>query len=236
MRVGNNANQFFKTKAVQKDRLWVNLSNADGMINQALIGYTADATAGVDKFDAKYFSDIKIGLSSIVNNNPYTIQGRPSFDVADVVALQFTTDVTGDFSISLANFDGVFAAGQDIYLLDALTGSETNLKNGAYNFNTATTGVDNSRFTIKFQKTLKVDENVLANDVKVYTSNGTLKINSGKIAMKSAKVYDIQGRLIAQKNNIKNSETSFSNLKSKQVLIVKITSENNTEVSKKVLN
>jgi hypothetical protein len=237
MRVSNLDDQFFKTKAVQKDRLWLNLTNIAGVFSQALVGYLADATQGVDNYDAKYINDSPIALTSSINGEEYTIQGRPAFDATDVVALNFKTDLAGDYTIALDHFDGVFAAGQDVYLVDSKTGTETDLKAGSYTFN-ATAGIDNARFSLKYQKTLKVDAPAFnENSVSVYKNNEALYVNSGFVAMSNIKVFDIQGRLIAEQKNLKSTTAVFNNLRAKnQVLIVKITGENNNVVSKKVVN
>jgi hypothetical protein len=250
MRVANNDNQFFKTKQVQKDRVWVNLTrparpatNKDEIdipeaFSQALIGYMDGATLGVDEgIDGKYINDSKVALTSSINNEEYTIQGRPTFDPADVVALNFKTDADGAYTIALDHFDGVFAAGQDVYLVDSKTGTETDLKAGAYTFN-ATKGIDNTRFSLKYQKTLKVDAPAFnENSVSVYKNNGALYVNSGFVAMSNIKIFDIQGRLIAEQKNLKSTTAVFNSLRAKnQVLIVKITGENNNVVSKKIVN
>ncbi len=160
MRLTNNQNQIFKTKAAQKDRVWLNLSRPASKMgtidipeafSQALIGYTSDATIGVDMYDAKYFNDSPVALTSSINEEEFTIQGRPTFDATDVVALNFKNDTAGNYTIALDQFDGVFANGQDIYLLDSKTGTETDWKKGSYNF-TAAAGVDNARFSLKYQK------------------------------------------------------------------------------------
>jgi hypothetical protein len=238
MRVANNQAQFFKTKQVaQRDRVWLNLTNTAGAFSQALIGYVTDASLGVDMYDSKYINDSPVALTSNINNEEYTIQGRPAFDPTDVVALNFKTDAAGDYTIALDHFDGVFATGQDVYLKDNNTGAETDLKAEAYTFTTAA-GVDNTRFSLKYQKTLKVDAPAFnENSVRVYKNNGTLYVNSGKIAINSIQVYDIQGRLIAEQKNVKATTTVINNLKAThQVLIVKITSEDNSLVTKKVVN
>jgi hypothetical protein len=247
MRVANNDNQFFKTKQVQKDRVWVNLTRPatkTGTIDipeafsQALIGYMDGATLGVDEgIDGKYINDSKVALTSSINDEEYTIQGRPAFDPTDVVALNFKTDADSEYTIALDHFDGVFAAGQDVYLVDSKTGTETDLKAGAYTFN-ATSGVDNARFSLKYQKTLKVGTpDFNENSVSVYKNNGALHVNSGFVTMSNIKVFDIQGRLIAEQKNLKSTTAVFNNLRAKnQVLIVKITGENNNVVSKKILN
>jgi hypothetical protein len=237
MRVANNDNQFFRTNQIQKDRIWLNLTNGSGVFSQTLIGYITDATQGVDIYDGKYINDSPVALTSNINNEEYTIQGRPAFDPTDVVALNFKTDAAGDYTIALDHFDGVFATGQDIYLLDNNTGAETDLKAGPYTF-AAAAGVDNTRFSLKYQKTLKVDAPAFnENSVRVYKNNGMLYVNSGIFAISNIKVFNIQGRLIAEQKNVKATTAAISNLKAtRQVLIVKIASEDNKEVIKKVMN
>jgi hypothetical protein len=239
MRVQNGTyGKFFKTKAVStKDRVWLNLTNAVGVFSQTLVGYMDGATLGVDNgIDGKYFNDSPIALTSSINNEEYTIQGRPAFDGTDVVALNFKTDVAGDYIIALGNFDGVFSTGQDVYLVDSKTSIETDLKVGAYNF-TAAAGVDNSRFSLKYQKTLKViDSELNDNSVAVYSNNGSLFVKSNASTINTIKIFDIQGRLIAEQKNVKSNTASFSNLKTKQALIVQVSTEDNKIVNKKVLN
>jgi hypothetical protein len=239
MRITNNVNQFFKTKQVaEKNRVWLNLTNTAGVFSQTLVGYVAGAIQGVDGFDGKYINDSPVALTSTINNEEYTIQGRAlPFDPSDVVALNFKTDVVGDYTIALDHFDGVFTTGQDVYLLDSKTGIETDLKAGAYSF-TAATGTDKARFSLKFQKTLKVDAPEFnENSVTVYKINETLYVNSGVSVINKIKIFDIQGRLIAEQNNVKTSSATIKNLKdTHQVLIVQVTSEYNKVVSKKVVN
>ncbi len=239
MRVINNNNQFFKTEQlVQKDRIWLNLTNTTGVFSQALIGYMNGATLGVDNgIDGKYINDSAIALTSSINNEEYTIQGRPAFNVSDVVGLHFKTDVSGNYSIALEHFDGVFATGQDVYLVDSKTGTETNLKTGSYTFS-ATAGVDASRFSLKYQKTLKIDAPAFnENNITVYKDNGILYVKSKSVALSEIKVYDVQGRLLAEQNNVKDTTAVISNLKdSVQVLIVKIKGEDNSEIIKKIVN
>ena len=176
-------------------------------------------------------------MNSLINNEEYVIQGRPTFDASDVVPLAFKTTATDNYTIALDHFDGVFAAGQDVYLVDSKTGTETNLKTSSYIFN-ATVGVDNTRFSLKYQKTLKVDAPVFnENSVRVYKNNSTLYVNSGNVAISNIAVFDIQGRLIAEQKSVKATTAAIHNLKAiNQVLIVKIIAENNQEVIKKIVN
>jgi hypothetical protein len=233
-----SSTQFYKTKkVVAKDRLWLNLTTATGVFSQTLVAYTPDAKSGLDTYDGKYINDSQIALTSAINNEEYTIQGRPTFDASDVVALNFKTDVAGDYTIAIDHVDGLFVAGQDIYLVDSKTGIETNLKTSSYTFN-AISGTDNTRFSLKYQKTLKVDALVFdENAVAVYKTNGAVFVNSNDMIINDIKVYDVQGRLIAEQNGVKSRTATINNLKTiRQVLIVKVTFDNNKVLSKKVAN
>ncbi len=237
MRTGTASTQFFKTKQLTKDRLWLNLTTTTGVFSQALIGYIAEGTIGIDDLDSEYINDSPIALTSKITDGEYSIQSRPTFDPSDVISLNFKTDVAGDYTIALDHFDGTFATGQDVYLMDSKTGIETDLKATAYSFITAA-GIDNARFSLKYQKTLKIDAPAFnENSVRVYKNNGTLYVNSGTVAINNIKVFDIQGRLIAEQKNVKATTAAIKDLKAtNQVLIVKITGEDANVVSKKVVN
>lgn len=232
--------QFFKTKkTVEQNRLWLNLTNTSGAFSQTLLGYMTGATQGVDNgIDGKYINDSPIALTSNINNEEYAIQGRAlPFDPSDVVALNFKTNIAATYTIALDHADGLFTTGQEVYLVDSKTGVETDLNTDSYTF-TADSGIDNSRFSLKYQKTLGVNSAVFSeNSVTVYKNNGTLYVTSGVSTINSIKVFDIQGRLVAEQNNVKSNTATIKNLKAKQqVLIVQVTSEDNKVVSKKVVN
>jgi len=237
-RVANTAGQFFRTKQVAADsKIWLNATNAAGDFSQMAVTYNDNATTGIDIYDGKYINDSAFALTSTITNGEYTIQGRPAFDASDVVALNFKTAAAGDYTIAIDHSEGAFATGQEVYLVDSKTGTITNLKEGAYTFSAAA-GADNTRFSLKYQKTLKVDAAAFNdNSVAVYKNNGTLYVNSTAKTITSIRVYDVQGRLIAEQNKVKANTATISNLKgNNQVLIVKVIGENNSEVTKKVLN
>lgn len=232
------ASSFFKTKQLAAStKVWLNATNAAGYFSQMAVTYFDGATQGVDAFDGKYINDSAFALTSNVNNEEYTIQGRPAFDASDVVALNFKTDFAGDYTIAIDHVDGLFSGSQDIYLVDSKTGMETNLKTSSYTF-AATAAVDNTRFSLKFQKTLSIDAQVLNdNSVLVYKNNGLIYVNSKVKMMNNIKVFDIQGRLLAERKNVKSNATSIQNLSaSNQILIVKVTTDDNQVISKKVEN
>jgi hypothetical protein len=73
--------------------------------------------------------------------------------------------------------------------------------------------------------------------VIVYKNKGLIQIKSSEIALANVKVYDLLGRLIQEKTKVNANETSIDVSRlANQVLIVKITGENNAILTKKILN
>jgi hypothetical protein len=57
------------------------------------------------------------------------------------------------------------------------------------------------------------------------------------MTIKNIQVYDVQGRLIAERKNVKANTAILDNLKAKnQMILVKVSGENNQVVTKKVVN
>ena len=85
---------------------------------------------------------------------------------------------------------------------------------------------------------MKVDATAFnENSVKVYKNNGLLYATSGDSNISNIKVFDIQGRLIAEQKNLQSTTVIIKNLPTtNQVLIVEITSEDNNVVAKKIIN
>jgi hypothetical protein len=237
MRVANSSNQFLRTNE-NRSRIWLDLSNADGALNQMMVAYMPTATAAVDAaIDGRFYGDALSTLTSTINDEAYTIQGRAPFDANDVVALGFKAEIAGNYTITLSQFDGLFeATTQAIYLKDNVTNTTHNLKAGAYTF-ASEAGAFANRFEIVYAAPLAVNQNTFdVNTVVVYKQNNQLVINTGKVAMANVDVYDISGRLVASKNNIKATETKINVGTTKQVLLVKITSIENGTVTKKVIH
>lgn len=238
MRTLDNTNQILKTKqTAEKSRVWLNLSNTNGAINQMLVAYIADATLSQDIYDGKYINDSATALTSNIEGGEYVIQGRPIFDATDVVPLNFKAATAGSYTIAKDNVDGVFATGQDIYLVDTATGTEINLQTDAYTF-TAPAGTSNGRFSLKYQKTLGANDSTFnENNVTVYKNNGILTVSSSANTISNIKIYDIQGRLLTEQKNVNANLLTIKNWNAThQVLVVKVTAADNSVVTKKVIN
>lgn len=238
MRVANNGNQFLRTTE-DRNRLWLNLTNATGLFSQTMVAYMPNATQGIDAaIDGRYFNDSPTALTSIINAEEFAIQGRAlPFDANDIVPLGFKSQLAGNYTIALDHFDGLFTGSQDVFLKDNLTNTVHDLRAGSYNF-AATAGVFNTRFEVIYQSLLDVNLPTFnENSVVVYKNNGAIHINSGVVMMDNVKVFDISGRLLAEKSKVNATETTIDSSKfGTQVLIVQITSDTQIRVSKKVVN
>jgi hypothetical protein len=238
MRIADNSDQFLR-EVDYKNRFWLNLTNTSGFFGQTLIGYMDNATSDVDPaIDGRFFNDSQTALTSIINNEEFSIQGRAlPFDANDIVPLGFKSELAGNYTITLDHFDALFEdTDLPIFLKDNLTNTSQNLRDSVYSFATEA-GVFNTRFEIVYTNPLIVNQNPFdENDVVIYKQNQDLVINSGSINMKSVKIFDLQGRLILDKKDINAMETKINLLSKNQVLLVLIISEEFGTVTKKIVH
>ena len=248
MRVGlpDSANsQFFKTASNKKDntdrdRIWLNLENADGMFSQQLVGYFKDATLDFDKGYDGLVNDggNYISFYSFIDDDTYRIQGRGQFDIKDQVRLGYFSAVAGIFSIAIDTKEGLFTKEDfSVFLEDKLLDVIHDLKQEPYTFNTQK-GNFNDRFILRYtNKNLgNNDFSTKENLVLVSNTNKHIRINSFAETIDKVSVYDIAGKQIFQKTNVNSNELSISNLVFRdQVLLVKTSLQNGQTVSNKII-
>jgi hypothetical protein len=196
-----------------------------------------EATASFDNaIDGKYINDAPVALTSLINSEEYTIQGRAlPFSTTDSVLLGFKTNVAGNYTISIDHVDGFFSTGQVIFLKDNLLNTVNDLSAGSYSFASAV-GTFNSRFEIVYQRVLGVNNpEFTSNNVVVFNDKGDIRINSGSAVMEQVRVYDLQGRLLVDKKQINTTETKITTTAANQVLLIEITALNGQKVTKKII-
>ncbi|HEX9150963.1 MAG TPA: T9SS sorting signal type C domain-containing protein, partial [Flavobacterium sp.] len=245
---GVNNLQFFKmtknsktTSAIEKNRVWLNLTNEQGAFKQTLIGYVTNATNKYDNaFDGESVDGNDfIDFYSVNADKSLTIQGRAlPFDENDQVPLGYSTTIKGAFSIAIDQVDGLLAS-QDIFIEDKNTGTIKNLKEGAYSFSTEV-GVFNDRFVLRYintNKNLAIGSfETLDNRVLVSKDKNELKIKSELENIKRITVFDLLGRKVFDKEAIESNEFNISNFTlNKQTVIVKVTLTTGEIISKKVI-
>ncbi|MFC0779591.1 T9SS sorting signal type C domain-containing protein [Flavobacterium sp. HJSW_4] len=242
-RVKANNTQFFKTTAkeaeIEVNRLWLNLSNDQDAFKQMLIGYAEGATNSFDyNYDATTLSgNTYVDFYSINETKKLTIQARAlPFDNTETIPLGYKSTAESQFTISIDHADGFFNK-QAVYLEDKTTGTITDLRSSNYTFKTAV-GTFTDRFILRYtNKTLGTDdfENV-ADGVLVAVKSKVINVTSGIENIKEVQIFTIGGQSLFNKNKIEAKELQIANLySSNQVLLVKVTLENNHTVTKKII-
>jgi len=241
-----NNSQFFRTSksnskttiGVEKNRIWLNLTNSGGAFKQLLVGYIAGATNDYDiSYDGSSFSANKyIDFYSVLNGNVLTIQGRAlPFDPSDLVPLGYVSTIPGEFSISIDEVDGALKS-QDVFMEDKMLDIVHDLKVSPYKFITSI-GTFNDRFVLRYSnRTLGNDNfNVKGNSITVSKYKDELEVKSQLETIRSITVFDLLGKKVLDQDDINSNEFRSLNAKvTNQTVIVKITLTTGIVISKKV--
>ncbi|NNT70859.1 choice-of-anchor D domain-containing protein [Flavobacterium sp. IMCC34852] len=236
--------QFFRTaqpQAAEKDRLWLNLRNGDGMFGQLLVAYLPQSTLDFDwAYDARVNqSNNYLSFYTLGNNEKYKIQARSNFVESDIVPIGYFSSVDGEFSISIDQQEGVFnSEATNIYIEDLALNIIHDLKAAPYTFTTVNGKFDN-RFLLRYTNGSALDNpdfDTLNNSVVVAANQGELMIKSYLQTINEVIVYDVLGRQLYQAKGIGANDFVANNITlSQQSLIVKIKLESGTVITKKIL-
>jgi hypothetical protein len=235
--------QFFKSAeketVIEKHRLWLNMTNTEGAFKQMLVGYIQGASNEYEsRFDGLSFdANPYIDFYSVANGNNYVIQARAlPFANTDLVPLGYRTTIAGDFTIAIYEADGELK-NQVVYLEDKTTGTIHDLTQSDYKFTTAK-GTFADRFVLRYtDKTLGTgDFENIGNGLLVSVKDKAIKVVSSKENIKEVTIYDVSGKLLYNKKKAATTELQIQNLQSSnQVLLVKITLDNNFTTTKKII-
>lgn len=228
---------FFKTMNNEKHRLWLNLSKTEGnSVNNILVAYMEGASNGFDaQIDGEFFGYEGTALYNIVENSEavYAVQGRSlPFTDTDIVPLGFRAVQSGSYTISLANFDGLFTDEQDIYLKDNDTEIIHDLKDTAYTF-VSEEGVFNDRFEVVYKTTgdLSVTTPEHNNKWVIYSKGNGFQIEAQNFEIKEVMVYDMLGRMVYNSSAEGTSHT-IANITNGVLIVKVITADNQTLIRK----
>jgi hypothetical protein len=228
--LANKNAQFFKgtnskSVSIEKHRVWLNLTNTEGAFKQMLVGYVTGATNGFDSaFDGVSLDSNKfIDFYSVNDNKNFVIQGRAlPFDKTDKVPLGYKTSIEGTFEISIDQADGILA-NESVFVEDKVKGVVVDLKKGAYSFSTSI-GTFNDRFVLRFTNNDSVlnviDAAVLDKPVIVSVQNHQIKINSFDKIMDKLMIYDLNGRLLYENENVNSNEFIIPDFNSSEQFLI----------------
>lgn len=240
--------QFFKqtpasktSGSVEKSRIWLNLTNAQGAFKQMLVGYITGATNDYDRvYDGVSNNGNRyIDFYSVNEDKNLTIQGRAlPFEAADEVPLGYSSTIAGEFTISIANADGLLKD-QNVFLEDKVFGAIHNLRLGSYTF-TTDKGTFKDRFLLVYRnKNEVIEEEVIpavGTEVLVSVKNRVITIYSPAKLLDKVVVHDVSGKKIYQKEKVNLNDLEILHLQSiHEVLIVTAILEDKTTVAKKIM-
>lgn len=240
-----NNSQFYKTTnsnkidTVEKNRIWLDIVDNNNISDRTLIGYTTDATYGLDRlYDAVSGADAKqLKIYSLIDSDKMTIQGRPvPFDEEDRVPIGFYLPSVGPYRIAISAVDGLFTDYKDILVEDKLLNITYNLKTAPYLFMNDNPGEVNERFVLKFKKAENVNININEeNSIIVSSFDNSINLKSFNKNIKSISIYDVLGKNIYNQTNINKNEFSINNItQNKQTLFIYTKTEDDKEHLSKI--
>jgi hypothetical protein len=222
--------QFFRTSESNNEgRIWLDLLNSNNIPTRLLVGYKEDATVERDRlYDAITTQD----FYTTINNDKFIIQGRPDFNENDQVNLGINIPTAGEYKIAIAEVDGILTT-QNIYLQDLYSNAIYDIRQSPYIFN-SNVGTFNDRFILRYTNSTLGNNDFVINNTIIYNKDNKINIDSDKV-IKNVRVYDITGKLLYD-NNFNSNNIKFSLECSKQILLVKIKTDDDEVITKKISN
>ncbi|WP_016991099.1 T9SS sorting signal type C domain-containing protein [Flavobacterium sp. ACAM 123] len=243
--VGSKAIKTTSNSKLDKNRVWLNLTNSGGAFKQILIGYITGATNGYEStYDGNNFNaNSFVNFYSINQNRNLTIEGRAlPFDQDDVVPLGYKSTIVEEFKIAIDKTDG-FLSNKKINLEDKLLGKIQDLSEAPYVFTTEV-GTFNERFVLSYANKTAASTIMLGTGdykkaseaVLISNKNKEIKISSSTNEIDKVFVYDLSGRQIYTASKVEKNELIIKTImSSNQVLIIKVVLQNQSTVNKKII-
>ncbi len=224
-----------KVTPVPKDRFWLDLKNASNQsCGNMLIAYLPTATNGYDSgLDGLFFNDTAIALTTLIDNHECVIDALPSFTSQSVIALQFKTNIAGNYAINLQTVEGIFLGTQAVYIRDNQTGLVQNLKNGNLNFYSES-GVFANRFTVLYDTTsLSTATTTESKSSVIIATHGTIvSFVSTSANLETISIFELNGKRVATSTALHAPTCAIDlNAVAIQTLIALITLENGATLS-----
>jgi len=226
---------------IERNRIWIDLLDANAQSDRMLVGYIEGATMAADSFfDASTLAPTPMAIYSMINNDKYLIQGRSlPFNPNDIVPLGIKISTPGKYTIAIGGVDGLFDnRNRDILLEDTEKQLIHDLREGPYSFD-ASAGMNNTRFKLRYKYPRGNHNNSKAttNTVVVTSENKVINIESFEQNIQSVVLYDLVGREVYNITTInKNTFTINKAVLNDQALIIKITLTDGSVVTKKLMN
>ncbi|MQP25541.1 T9SS sorting signal type C domain-containing protein [Flavobacterium sp. LMO8] len=208
---------------------------------ETAVAFNNNATDGFDfALDAKstFGEEAKTVYFKTASNDRKLVITTMPFDITKRIPIAFKTDVPATFDLKVGDIIN-FNLADNIFLFDGETGMYYDIKNNIHTM-VLSAGDTGSRFEITFLDETLSNPTDVSTDFNVVQNNtqGQLTIfNTKNYDIKSITLYDVTGKLIINKANV-GSNDSYSyptSQYSEGVYIVKLTTVDNGEISKKII-
>lgn len=221
-----------------KDRYWLTMNTPGGIQVTNAVVYFEGGNDSYWKDDTNSFLGAD-DLFTIVEDKKLAIQGKSVFSDDDVITLGYKAFKEGTRIISVFETDGVFADGQQIYLIDKLLNRTVNLSEKSYKF-LSRAGEFNDRFEIVYkptQSSVSEPTDIMKNLISYSKVDNRIQITSSLNRISEVEVFDLSGRPLYKKSNIQSKEFSF-NIKrfDRQIIIVTVKTEDGEYSTRKFVN
>ena len=167
------------------------------------IGFRPEGTPGLDdNMDSNRLATL-ISLYSHLEDGTEQlgIQTRESFDSGIKIPMGFSTQVDEEvtYEISVASLEGINLSNTQIFLIDHLEDTVTNLTQENYQFK-GDKGNYNSRFTLLFEQEALGSNMSVLDSIIVYPNptDNQINISSPSTYLKTIEVFDVRGRRLAE--------------------------------------
>ncbi|UOQ53600.1 Ig-like domain-containing protein [Hymenobacter cellulosivorans] len=162
---------FNRPTADNRPALQLDLVSGQGAHDPAYVYFEQGATAGLDDhYDAEKLPNTTgLNLASVAAGKGLAVNGLPFLQATTIVPLTVGVPVTGTYTLqaaSLANFGST-----PVYLLDAVTGQQVDLKQqGSYSFSASNAALITGRFSLSFGslRPLATNGGTLAASIALY--------------------------------------------------------------------
>jgi len=239
MRVASHNNTFLKHTGMA-DRIWLNMTNSDGLFRQIAVGFrenSSDAYVSGEDAPRMTHGDNTDFYSIIADDDrTFAIQTQSEFQIDKTVPLGVSFLQAGTYQITIDHLQGVFTEGQNIYVEDTYLNIIHNFITGPYTFNTAVGADIDDRFILRFTNSLLSNPEEMLNNLVIYPNPSTGIFNFYYNADEALKieVYDITGKRIT---NFKTQQSGANysidlTQNASGVYFAKITSDGNQTTKK----
>nr|PHS06366.1 MAG: hypothetical protein COA88_10775 [Kordia sp.] len=218
----------------------------DSYYRESLLAFRANTNTSYQaNSDGKIAQKLASDTYFIADNNELSIKSIQYNIDAKIPFGMLAENNQSTYSVTIYSTEDI-ADSVEIFMHDKLNDTYTNIRNGTFEI-TLDVGTHNDRFEVVFKDASKEanDELIITEaeitgsfDVFQNNTNNQLVIKNPKsYIVKSFTMYDVTGKLIYNKHNLGNdTEYTFpTNTLSSGTYITKITTDQNFEITKKVI-